>query len=95
MSANLSQLKIGSLQLAPEFDSDVLNYTVTTTNDTNKLTAVAEDEHSIIECKLGDAAVNNNSSLTWAAGENIVTVKVTDDTDATVTKTYTVTVTKQ
>ena len=47
----------------------------------------------MVECKLGSTVVPNGSALTWAAGSNTVTVKVTAP-DGSTTKTYTVTVTK-
>lgn len=66
-------------------------YTVTTTNNTNKVTAVAEDENATIEISKGIVTIENGSQVTWDEGENVVTVKVTNGDSST---TYTVTVTK-
>ena len=91
MSADLSGLTIGSLTLTPSFDPDVTAYTATTTNANNKVTATAADETAEIEIKLGDTEIENGGSAAWEAGENTLTVTVTD---GSVSKTYTVTVTK-
>lgn len=91
MSANLLGLAIGSLELTPEFDPETISYTAATTNATNKVTATPESETAELEIKVGDTVIENESSATWADGENTLTVKVTD---GDLTKTYTVTVTK-
>lgn len=95
MNASLSALTIGTLTLDPEFDPDVDEYEAETSNASNKVTVVAADEDAEIEIKLGDTVIENESSPTWAAGENTLTIKVTaSDEFASETKTYTVTVTK-
>ena len=66
-------------------------YTATTTNATNKVTATPADETAEVEILVGETEIENGASATWAAGENTVTVTVTD---GTVSKAYTVTVTK-
>ena len=66
-------------------------YTATTTNSTNKVTATAADETAEVEILVGETEIDNGASATWADGENTVAVTVTD---GTVSKTYTVTVTK-
>lgn len=92
--ATLSELKLGSLTLSPTFDADVTTYTATTTNASNTLTATPTDDEATVTVKLGDTEVDAGQdgkySLTWAAGENVVTVKVDGDES----KTYTITVTK-
>lgn len=91
MSASLSSLTIGTLTLDPTFDPDVTSYETATTNATNKVTAVAEDEDATISIKVGETPVDNEGSATWAEGENTLTIVVTNGDE---TKTYTVTVTK-
>ena len=90
-SADLSNLTIGTLTLSPEFDPDTITYTAATTNASNKVQATALYSDAEIEVKLGNTVVENGSAVTWSAGSNTLTVKVTN---GTVTKTYTVTVTK-
>lgn len=58
------------------------------------MTATPEDENSNVVVKLGDTVIENASSPTWVVGANVITVIVTDRNDSTITKTYTVTVTK-
>lgn len=86
-------MTLGTLTLTPAFDPDVTAYTATTENATNKLNVTAE-EGAEITVKLGDTPVNagldDNYTITWATGENVVTVTVSDGTDST---DYTITVT--
>lgn len=90
-AADLTSLTIGNLTLSPTFDAGTITYTATTTAAKNKITAVAKYTDTTIEVKNGTTVINNGGEATWSAGENTVTVKVTNDD---VTKTYTVTVTK-
>ena len=89
--ANLSSLKVGTLTLSPTFDPDETTYTAATTAATAKITAAAEYSDADIEIKNGTTVIANGGTASWSAGENTLTVKVTNDS---VTKTYTVTVTK-
>lgn len=90
-SARLSGLTIGALSLTPAFSPSITAYAAATTNNTNTITATAEDSGADIEIKVGEVAVTNGEAATWEAGENVVTVKVTNGAN---TKIYTVTVTK-
>ena len=91
-SADLADLKIGSLTLSPEFAAATTTYTATTSNATNVITAVPASGSAEIEITVGDKAVTNGTAATWASGANTVKVKVTD---GELTKTYTITVTKE
>ena len=91
-NAFLSDLKIGSLSLAPKFDANTETYTVTTSAATNTITAFPEAGTANIEITVGDVKVTNGGKATWNSGANTVKVKVTDGSLA---KTYTVTVTKE
>ena len=66
-------------------------YTATTTNATNKITATPEDEDATIVILNGETPVENKAPATWAEGENTLTVTVTK---GSAEKTYTVVVTK-
>lgn len=88
----LASLALGELTLSPDFASATDAYTVSTTNAKDSITAVATDEYSTIEIKLGASTViANGGDITWESGSNTVTVKVTNVDQ---TKTYTLTVTK-
>lgn len=91
MSARLSGLTIGALSLTPEFDPDVTEYTATTTNATNTITATPEDEGATVTILNGETPVDNGSAATWTEGANTLTVTVKN---GTAQKVYTVTVTK-
>lgn len=66
-------------------------YTVTTENNSNKVTAATDDESATITIKLGETEIQNESSPSWQVGENVLTITVANDAGETV---YTVTVTK-
>lgn len=91
MSASLSGLTIGSLNLTPAFNEDVTEYTATTSNATNTVTATAKDSAATIVIKNGDTVIENGTAASWTTGANTLTIEVTNG-DAK--KTYTVTVTK-
>ena len=78
------------MTLTPTFASDTLEYTATTTNATNKVTATPTDDTAEVEILLGETEIENGSSATWEEGENVLTITVTGTTSSTV---YTVTVT--
>ena len=80
------------MSLSPDFSADVTAYTVTTTNAQNKVTATPADNSATVEIAVGLTPVENGASAQWAAGENTLTVTVTNGTSST---TYTVTVTKE
>ena len=65
---------------------------MTTSAATNKITATPEDEDATVEILVGETEIESGDSATWSAGENTVTITVTNG-DAT--KVYTVTVTKE
>lgn len=89
--SSLSGLTIGTLTLTPAFDSAVVEYTVDTTNATNKVTATAASDKAEIAITLNGSELANASNASWAAGENTLLVVVTNGDSST---TYTVTVTK-
>lgn len=91
-SADLSDLKVGSLALSPAFDKETTAYTATTSNATNVITAVPESATAEVGIKVGEAGVVNGAAATWETGTNTVTITVTDGEE---TKTYKVTVTKE
>lgn len=86
----LINLSIGSLALTPAFAADVYEYSVETTNNTNTVTATAAEgvEVTILN---GETEVTNGTAVTWAAGENILTITLNDNGAENV---YTITVTK-
>lgn len=91
----LSALVIGAapgLTLTPEFDPDVTSYTATTSNQSNKVTATPTSEDALIEIHVGETEIENESSASWAEGENTLTIAVTGDAGE---KTYTVVVTRE
>lgn len=88
----LSGLTIGALTLTPTFASGTTSYTVTTSNNSNKVTATPTSEDAEITILLGEEEIENESSPTWEVGENTLTITVSGDAGD---KTYTVVVTKE
>ena len=88
---SLSGLAIGTLTLDPEFDSSVVEYTATTSNASNKVTATATDPNAEIVIMNGETEVTNGTSASWSVGENTLTITVSGGAPDTV---YTVTVTR-
>lgn len=78
--------------MTPEFAPDVTEYTVTTTNATNKVTATPTSADATVVITANDVEINSGDIVTWTAGENEVVVEVTGDDGTT---TYTVTVTAE
>jgi hypothetical protein len=69
----------------------VTGYTAITANNTNKVTATAGEDATIL-LEVNGTMLDNGTSATWAAGQNVLTVTVTEDGKAATE--YTVTVTK-
>lgn len=92
---SLSRLAIGSLTLAPEFDPETLEYTVTTGNASNKVTAEATDSGDTVQIMNGETEIESGESASWEVGENILTITVTDRDDPTASTEYVVTVTRE
>ena len=84
-------MTVGALSLDPVFDSETLAYAVATSNATNVVTATSDDPTAEIVIDLDGSPLENGTAATWGAGENIVTITVTDGTSETE---YVVTVTK-
>lgn len=91
VDATLASIKIGSITLSPTFAPGTKAYTAATTNASNAITVKTNSTTATVAIKNGSADVDNGGSATWSAGENIITITVTDGND---TETYTVTVTK-
>lgn len=89
--ATLKTLKVGSLVLNPTFDPATAAYTVTTHNDTNTVTAEANDGEANVIIKVNEGVHTSGESATWIKDqENTVEVTVTH---GVVTEIYTVIVT--
>ena len=86
----LTALSIGALTLSPTFNSAVTEYTVSTSNATNAVSATASSG-ATATIKANGTTIDSGDSVSWNTGTNTVVVVVTQDT---VSKTYTVTVTK-
>ena len=86
----LTALTIGSLSLSPAFNSAVTEYTASTNNATNAVSATASTGATATITANG-TAIDSGDSVTWHTGTNTVVIVVVE---GSVSKTYTVTVTK-
>jgi HK97 family phage major capsid protein len=89
--AYLAALSIGSIDLSPTFAGAVDTYTAATTNATNTISATPFVTKATVAIDVDGTPVVSGASATWAEGENVVTITVTNGTTV---KSYTVTVTK-
>lgn len=89
--STLKALAVGSLTLTPEFSADVLEYTATTTNDSDIITATATDDASTVAVIVNKRGISSGNGVAWVDGKNQVLVEVNNGDSST---TYTVTVTK-
>lgn len=87
----LASLTIGTLRLDPSFKASTTEYEASTTSSTVAVTAITRDEDATVAIKNGSTTVTNGGSASLSAGENTITVTVTNGTEERV---YTVTVTK-
>ena len=87
----MKALSLGTVSLKPVFSSATKEYTATTTNATNTISAVATLASSTIAITNNGKPVANGSPITWDSGENTVLIKVTN---GSASETYTITVTK-
>lgn len=89
----LAALRIGAHALTPAFAAATASYTATaTTGASDVIFAAPADAGATMLIKNGSTVIANGDLVTWAAGENVITVKVTPENGGTA-KTYTVTVT--
>lgn len=70
----------------------MVEYTATTSNATNKVTATPTDANATVTILNGETPVNNGSNATWAEGENTLIITVSEYGGQTV---YTVIVTAE
>ncbi len=90
-AAELTALSIGSLDLSPSFESGITEYTVTTSNATNVVTATGEAD-TTVTITVNGVAHTSGQAATWETGQNNVVVTVSQAGQSSTA--YTVVVTK-
>lgn len=70
----------------------MLEYTATTENASNKVTATTTDPGATVVILNGETEVENGTAASWAEGENTLTITVSGGAPDTV---YTVVVTRE
>ena len=75
----LSSLVIGGVSLTPAFLPTITSYTAATTDSTNTITATASDNSATVVIKNGSDTVTSGSAATWEAGQNVVSISVTNE----------------
>ncbi len=90
--ARLASLKIGNKTLTPAFNKSVMVYTLTATDATNTITAVAMDGEATITVKLTPLLwTTGHGYMTGGGAEDVLTIDVVSGTES---EQYVVTVTK-
>ena len=87
---NLAALMVGTNLLTPYFSPYVTSYAAATTNSSDLIVAVPEDNSATVAVTSEDATISEGVA-TWAPGTNDVVVTVTNEDQ---TKVYNLTVTK-
>ena len=82
---------MGSLALSPAFNADTTEYTASTSNATNNVTASGADG-ATVAIEVNGSAHTSGEAASWNTGTNTVTITVTKE--GCTTTVYTVTVTK-
>ena len=86
----VTSLELGDCVFAPTFHPDTLEYVTASLKAADILSLVVLPSNASVEVKLNGVGVTDYAEgLTWAEDENVVTVKVSDDTQST---TYTIVV---
>lgn len=86
---------LGSLVLDPIFNKNTTEYTTSTTNASDTVTAECEDATATLELKVNGSEIESGDEAVWEKGKNVVTAHVTDEQEGQIAeKTYTVNVTK-
>lgn len=88
--ADLQDMSIGSYTLSPDFNADVLSYTITATNASDKVEATAASANARVAIRYNGKNVRNGGTITWANGTLPLTFTVTNGNGQRV---YTVNVT--
>ena len=90
--ANLTALSIAGITLDPVFDSETLNYTGATTDESSVVTATSDDTDVVITATLNGTAADLSSAITWATGANLLAI--TAAKEGAESTTYSVVITK-
>lgn len=90
----LASLSLGAATLTPKFSADVTNYTASTTNSSNAISAIPSNPSDLIAVTVNGSELMNGASASWNNGANVVTVTVTSPTSGTSTV-YTINLTKE
>ena len=74
--AALDSLKIGDLSLDPDFNPRITSYTVSTTDDSNIISAEAISDEATVNISVNMSEHENGTAYEWVEGTNNVTVTV-------------------
>lgn len=79
------------MTLTPTFNKEVFEYSATTTNASNTITATPEKAGATVAITCGEDEYESGDPIAWEIGENEVIITVTNGDDV---QEYTVIVTK-
>lgn len=72
----LRSLSVDDLTFTPEFSADVYEYAATTDTASAQIKAEAENENDEIVFASETASFTDDGTVSWAEGENVVTITV-------------------
>lgn len=76
IARGLDSITLGTLSLTPTFDNGIYEYSVNTSNASNKVTVVPTNAASDVVITNNGNIVNNGTSASWRNGENNVVIAV-------------------
>lgn len=72
----IKSLTIGTLSLSPEFENNVFEYEVETSNASNKITVTPINAASEVTITNNGNVISNGTSASWKNGVNNVVISV-------------------
>ena len=81
---SLMALTVGVLVLSPVFDPVTTFYTASTPNAEDIITATTTDPSATITIVNGTTAVTSGTAATWAIGENVMAITITNGSAVTI-----------
>lgn len=76
IARGLDSITIGALSLTPTFDNGIYEYSVNTSNASNKVTVVPTNAASDVVITNNGNIVNNGTSASWQNGTNELVIVV-------------------
>lgn len=90
LGVSLIDITIEDVELNPEFQSTITDYTATTSNESNNIEVEPRKAEADISITVNNESIENDTAYTWQTGDNTVEIIVSKDGNSRI---YTVVVT--